>query len=382
MLKKVLATIIVFVILAVVIGIKLAPRGIKVAHQVSTFVFHRQELIKQTNGHTNVLILGIGGGTHDGPDLTDTIIFASIDWKDNRINLISIPRDLYIPDLGNKINTAYAFGEEKKKGEGLADTEKLISTVVGQPIHYGFRIDFNGFVKAVDELGGLDIDVDRTFDDYAYPITGQEDATCGHTDAEIQAYTASPSADVTDLNFFPCRYKHIHYDKGLQHMDGETALEYVRSRHALGPEGSDFARSRRQSKVITAFKEKVFSAGTILNPGKILNLLGILKDSIDTDIPTGDIELFIEQVQTLKSAKIHSGVLDIGDDQQGALLTNPPIGPEYNNAWVLLPKAGVNDYSQIQQYVSCELSHGDCTVTDNGSIQVSSNSATIKQKIP
>ena len=92
-------------------------------------------------------------------------------------------------------------------------------------------MDFSGFVKAIDEVGGLDINVDNTFDDYQYPIDGMEDATCGHTTAELQAM-ASDSADQAVIDF-PCRYMHIHFDKGLQHMNGETALEYVSSRHAF-----------------------------------------------------------------------------------------------------------------------------------------------------
>ena len=67
-------------------------------------------------------------------------------------------------------------------------------------------------------------------------------------------------------------------------MDGKTALTFVRSRHAEGEEGSDFARSKRQEKIIQAFKDKLFSFQTIINPAKIISLYDILKDSIDTDI--------------------------------------------------------------------------------------------------
>lgn len=373
--KRILSTIIVFAVIGMVLAIKVFPYGVKVAQEVSTYIFHRERLLKQTNGHTNILILGIGGGHHDGPDLTDTIIFASIDWLDNRINLISIPRDMYIPDLHNKVNAVYAFGQQKGNGIGLSDTKQMISTITGQKVHYGFRIDFEGFVKAVDALGGLDIDVERSFDDYAYPITGQESATCGHTDVQIQAYSASASAD--DVTFFPCRYKHIHFDKGLMHMDGQTGLEYVRSRHAIGAEGSDFARSRRQGKVITAFKDKIFSAGTIFNPARVMNLYAIIKDSLDTDIPTSDIALFLEQMQKLRQAKIISATIDLGSASQGTLLVNPPISAEYSGAWVLIPKAGAADYSQIRKYVSCELNTGECIVSDDGSIKSGSGSASL-----
>lgn len=378
--KNVVVTIIVFVLLIGVVLLKIAPSALTVSHevsrQVSKLVFHREELLKQTDGRTNILLLGIGGGTHDGPDLTDTVIFASIIWKQNRIALVSIPRDLWIPDRQEKINAVYSDGEAKQKGEGLKDAESMIAKVTGQPIHYGFRIDFGGFVKAVDELGGLDINVDNTFDDYIYPITGKEDDSCSHSDTEITDFVASHSAETDLQQFFPCRYKHLHFDAGQQHMDGETALEYVRSRHALGPEGSDFSRSKRQAKVIAAVKAKVFSLQTFLDPAKILSLIGILKDSIDTDIPQTDIALFVDQLQKLKSSTIQDGVLDLGDEAAGraGLLINPTPSADYNFAWVLIPKTGSGDYSDIQKYISCEVTSGNCIVTDEG-IKTATSSA-------
>ena len=202
----------------------------------------------------NLLLLGIGGGTHEGPDLTDTIIFMHVDPVQKKVTLVSLPRDLWIPDIGDKVNATYTYASEKNPGSGLAVTESEVGKILGQHIDYGVKIDFGGFVKAVDILGGLDINVDDTFDDYAYPIEGNEDATCGLTDDQIASDSAAiASGSATELQSFPCRYKHIHFDAGPTHMDGETALEYVRSRHAEGPEGSDFARSKRQEKVISAF---------------------------------------------------------------------------------------------------------------------------------
>src|SRR5690606_23734852 len=83
----------------------------------------------------NVLLLGIGGGTHDGPNLTDTIILANIDQKKNTINMLSLPRDTWAPGQGAKINAAYAFGEEKG-GKGIEQASKAIEEITGQEISY------------------------------------------------------------------------------------------------------------------------------------------------------------------------------------------------------------------------------------------------------
>lgn len=328
-------------------------------------------LKKDSNERVNILLLGIGGGTHDGPDLTDTIIFASLDPKTEQTTLLSIPRDLWIPELNGKINSAYAIAEEKKKGGGLLVTKALVQHILNQPVDYGIRIDFNGFVKAVDLVGGLDITVDRTFDDYEYPITGKEDDTCGASPEDLPRLATASS----QLDAFPCRYEHLHFDQGLQHMDGETALKFVRSRHALGPEGTDFARSKRQEKVIAAFKDKVFSLGTFLNPIKLVNLYDTFKDSIDTDITQNDYADFIKLAQKMEKAKIHSYVLDFGDEETGrpGLLTNPIDNSTatYGYEWVLVPASGVGNYTGIQSYVTCILSRPNCSLTPTPSPSVS-----------
>ncbi len=333
---------------------------------VTRIIFNQNPQLQETNGQTNILLLGIGGGSHDGPNLTDTIIFASINQKTNTIHLISIPRDLWVVNgnTGEKINEAYADGQDNN-GKGLVYTKAVVENVIGQPIHYGLRIDFGGFVKAVDLLGGLDVQVDETLDDYNYPIEGKEDDSCGHTPEEVQQFSATDSAEMDAWKLFSCRYTHLHVDKGLQHMNGITALEFVRSRHGVGDEGTDFARSHRQQFVIEAFRNKVLSAGILFNPSKIVGLYGILKDSIDTDISQEDFAPFISLAQKLKSAKMYSTVIDYGDSVTGrpGLLEQGPIDKAHSFAYILIPRVGDQNFSEIHAYVTCELTKDVCNVS-------------------
>lgn len=359
-----------FAIIGILVAILLVKFGPSLSDLFPTatqiITLHHFPTLKETNGKTNVLLLGIGGGSHDGPNLTDTIMLASIDSKANKVTLVSIPRDLWIPDANNgngeKINEVYADGQDNQN-RGLLLAKAIVGNVTGQDIHYGLRLDFNGFVRAVNEVGGLDVTVDRVLDDYEYPISGKEDDPCGHTDAEITDY-AKNASDSGALDFFPCRYKHLHFDTGLTHMDGETALEFVRSRHGQGSEGSDFARSARQQKVIEAFRNKIFSASTIFNPSVLLNLYGIVKDSIDTDLSQQDIALFLRIAPQLKNATIETAVVDYGDSVQGraGLLINPPISSDYGFASVLIPRTGSGNFAEIRRYVTCEIAKGKCVV--------------------
>lgn len=333
-------------------------------------IFNDDIELKQQDERVNILLLGIGGGSHDGPNLTDTIIFASIDPKMKKITLVSIPRDFWIPDEQTKINSIYAFGEEQEEGLGLENTKKVVSQIVGQPVDYAIRIDFEGFVKAVDLMGGLDINVERQLDDYEYPISGKESDTCGFEGEEFEKRATVSATEQKEA--FPCRYEHIHFDVGEQHMDGITALKYVRSRHAVGSEGSDFARSKRQEKVISAFRDKIFSLGTILNPVKIVNLYNVLSDSIATDINESEYDDFIKLAQKMEEAATQSVILDFGNENEErfGLLTNPPVTDEYRGQWVIAPRAGNGDYSEIHTYVACMLTGNDCDITETAVISI------------
>jgi LCP family protein required for cell wall assembly len=359
----------------IVVGIFVAIFALIIIAKTASFypfLFHlffdKGVKLKQANPtKLNILLLGIGGGSHDGPNLTDTIILANIDEAKNKVTLTSIPRDLWAPDLegaNKKINVAYAQGEAKRKGGGLPLAEAIVGKITGQTIDYGIRIDFSGFVKAVDILGGLDVNVDNTLDDYEYPISGKEDDTCGFTPEDIQTFSATDSAETDIQQKFACRYMHVHFDKGLNYMDGEQALEYVRSRHALGAENGDFARSKRQQKVISAFRDKLFSAQTLINPGKIINLYNIVSSSIDTDIISDEFDDFIRLAQTTKGAKIQSTVIDSGDEQTNrpGLLKIVPISSDYDYLSVLIPRIGNGNFLEIQQYLDCEINKGNCVI--------------------
>lgn len=335
----------------------------KISPFLFELIFKKEISLKKSNDQINILLLGIGGGNHDGPNLTDTIILASINTDQDKVILTSMPRDLWIPDLehaNKKLNTAYAYGEARKEGGGLILAKAIVGKVLNQKIDYAVRINFDGFVRAVDLVGGIDVDVQRSFDDPEYPIEGKENDPCGQPEEELEALATVSS----QLEAFPCRYKFVHFDKGMQRMDGETALIFVRSRHAQGEEGNDFARSKRQEKVIQAFKDKVFSIQTIFNPTRIISLYEILQDSIDTDIAQKELDDFIRLAQKMKDAKLKSVVIDTGDEKTNkpGLLITPNSLLDYNLQWVLIPRVGNGNFSEIQEYVGCELRRDNCSI--------------------
>ncbi|OGE14860.1 hypothetical protein A2111_02755 [Candidatus Daviesbacteria bacterium GWA1_38_6] len=319
-----------------------------------------------TDDKVNVLLLGNAGGRHDGSKLTDTIMVASYNLRENRVVFISLPRDLWVESLKMKINAAYEIGDEKD--EGLKFAKEIVADILGIPIHYGVRVDFSGFEKAIDEVGGINIDIERSFDDYNYPIEGKEDDLCGWAEEEREFNESdakalniekgklkvliSPEGKIaTDsaepekgLEYFTCRYEQISFQKGLVTMDGETALKFVRSRMGTNGEGSDFARSKRQQKVLEAFRGKMLSFETFVNPIKLKNLLDTFGESVETDMPVdGAISIY-----GMSKGVRESRSFVITNSGKDALLLNPPLS-DYGGAWVLIPKE--KNYDKIHEFV-------------------------------
>ncbi len=306
------------------------PRSILTPVSVFSQIINPQNL-EQTDGRTNILALGVDRRSNAGfvsGVLTDTIMVASLDAKKKDVAIISIPRDLWVKmdDYTNgKINSAYAFG-------GVELTQKVVEQVLGIPIHYFVVIDFQSFEKAIDVLGGIEVDVENAFDDYKYPIFGKETDECGG-DPELK-----------------CRYEHLHFDTGLQPMDGKTALAFARSRYAEGVEGGDFARIKRQQKVAVAAKDKALSLATLTNPGKLKELYELLVTSLETNIGFKEVERLYQLSQNFDNGRIKSYLISGAWDDESALLYTP-AAELYGGAFVLIPKAGEGNFSEIHYFV-------------------------------
>ncbi len=187
----------------------------------------------EADGRINILILGRGGGNHDGPDLTDTMMIDSIDVVNHTSTLISIPRDLWVdvPNQGAmKINSAFESGEFKYLGrEAPGSTNRNAIQagltrptrpwkVLGMTVHYNILISFQAFQQAVDAVGGVTVKVPK---DLVDPTMAWEN---GNSPVLAKA--------------------------GKDSFNGKKALNYVRSRETT----SDFARAQRQRAVLMALK--------------------------------------------------------------------------------------------------------------------------------
>ena len=243
----------------------------------------------------NIILLGTDRRDNE-PDVTrtDTLLIVSIDPVTKSAGVLSLPRDLWvnIPGYGfERVNTAFEIGEFQKKGGGPALLRKTIEGLLGVPIHHYALVGFTGFRKVVDQLGGVVVDVERPFRDDEFPSG----------------------------NYGTRR---ILFQTGLQVLDGETALWFVRSRHA----DSDFGRNRRQRQFLLAVRQQALQLNMIT---KAPAMLSSIMDSVKTDLRTTEILSLARVAKDVETSKLVSRAVD-------ETMVNPWMTP--GGAAVLLPE--------------------------------------------
>ncbi len=280
-----------------------------------TWLFFSGELAQDAENRTNFLILGTGGGKHDGADLTDTFMIASYNHDYGTLSLLSIPRDFYVKaedGYGMRINEIYEYEKRRldDSESALESTAKMASRVSGVPIHYYLKVNFQGFTDLVDALGGVKVLVKDSISDPYYPCPG----LTGYCPFELSA--------------------------GVHTLDGQTALRFARSRKTT----SDFDRAARQQQILTAIREKAFAQDMLLDPSKLQDLYSILSENMETNLRFRELITLAKLADGFDRNKIASVVLSDEPNFTGGLLYSPNR-EDYGGAAVLIPEG--NDYRRI-----------------------------------
>ncbi len=273
-----------------------------------------EHLNTEGDGRLNILLMGRGGNENEAPDLTDTMMIASIDLENQNTSLLSIPRDTWVNVSGSsmKINAVYSIVKENniskgKKADEASDeavrqTISAVRNVAGVPIHKYLLTDYAAFRDTVNAVGGVDINVPGAIND---TFTGWK------------------------------------FKSGMQHMDGLRALQYARSRH--GSQRGDFDRNEHQRQLLVAIRQKATSTGIIANPVKLNNLANAIQKNIRTDLSVDEAKSLYERTKNMADDKIQS--LDLAKPD-GPLVATGMIG----NQSVVLPSAGAGNFSKIRAY--------------------------------
>ena len=292
----------------------------------------------------NILLLGYGGPGHQGGMLTDLIQVLNVDLVKQRLNFISIPRDLEIvTDSGHKqkINSLLSYylnaGQDfPAASQSLQDD---LTQVLGLNIDYTISVDFVGFQRLIGQtMGEIEVEVSQTLDDPWYPIEGKQLDPCGYSAAEIAQLTNTLSGFELESQF-ACRYEQLYYEPGLHIMEGKDALAYVRSRHS----SSDFDRSRRQSEVLIAIRNKLFDLEVLKQIPYFFNQVS---QHVTSNLDLASAEYLGPLLLNARDFTSHNvnlstdNVLTSGQDSNGS---------------ILLPKTGLNNWTGIQQFIQQQL---------------------------
>lgn len=290
-----------------------------------------------------ILLLGYGGAGHDGGFLTDAIQVLFFDFPNQKTSLISIPRDLEV-NLPNgekgKINAVLNAAATDRKNlisSGAPTLKKLLTDITGLNLNYFIAVDFVGFQRSVGiVLNGLEVNVAQTLDDPWYPIKGKELETCGLTAEEIAQVSGNYSGFELERQF-PCRYKQLLFKTGKNSMQGEQALEYVRSRH--GSAEGDVSRGKRQQEVLHAVGEKLINLNILTNVPKFFEAA---KNNVQTDFD-------LETVKYIAPLLLHASQFKI----QTINLSSDNVLKIQGAGFI--PKAGANNWDEIRQFITAEI---------------------------
>lgn len=351
-LKRVVLTLTMLIVLT---GLWVGGTFIYNAHKLfggSIFGFlHSTKLKGEDVGRVNILLAGNSADDvgHDGGRLTDSIMILSIDTKNNKAFMLSIPRDLWV-DIGDdghaKINAAYVYGDDNGFSQagypagGMGQLEQVIEQNFGISINYYALIDYNALRDAVNAVGGIDVTIKSTDPRGIY-------------DPSIDYVTNGPLVKLTN---------------GTHHLTGEEALDLARARGdaygSYGFAGSDFDRTMHQRQMLVAIKSKAVSAGVITNPAKLTNLSNAFGNNVKTDMTLSEFRRLYDLVKPINGSNLQSLSLN---DANGKNLLTSYSAPGGQSA--LIPADGVDDFDSIQAFLN-RLTSNNQIVQENATVAV------------
>ena len=287
----------------------------------------------ESTGRVNILLAGNSADDagHDGANLTDSIMIMSIDTINNKVFLLSIPRDLWvnIPGYGHqKINAAYVDGQNNFSqtgypSGGMGQLQQVIEQNFGITINYYTLVNYAAFKEAVDAVGGIDVTINSSDKRGLY-------------DPSIDWTTHGPLVKLTN---------------GLHHLTGQQALDLARARgddyRSYGFAKSDFDRTQNQRMMLVALKSKAVTAGVLANPAKLSSLSDAIGNNVKTNFNLSEVRRLYDLVKNTDSNSIQS--LSLNDANGKNLLSNYT---SLDGQSTLIPSAGLDNFDAIQAFMA------------------------------
>lgn len=288
----------------------------------------------QSKDKINFLILGLDerNDALEKTETTDTIIFASLNLKTFKFNLISTPRDLWFYEKNVKINGLYPLALESNENK-FDFLKSNFATIYGQNINHVVIINTQDLINFVNIIGGVDIYLDKGFTDDQYPN---------------QTYIDNPSPEIPI-------YKTISFSDGWNHLDSTNITEFVRSRKSAetaADGGTDIGRIERQQLLIDALLNKIKAGDLVNNFTQLKNLYFFWQNISKTLSDTDALQIALALNKNLLNISLNKIEIPIGTNKTNGVIYHPEI-IKATKQWVFI----TNDekYQSLQQFVSAQI---------------------------
>jgi len=300
-------------------------------------LYFPSQLYRASNNPTllpgfNFIILGLDP-RNDQLEKTltsDTIMVGRLNqnWQ---VNLVSIPRDLWIYSLNTKVNQIYPISQEKINwSESVSYIEGQFSQLTGQSITRTIVLTTNNLIKLTQLIGGVDITLVEDYVDQQYPNPD---------------YISHPDS-VTPI------YKTVIFKKGTNHIDETNVTEFVRSRKGQNSDGSggtDIGRIYRQQLLADSILAKLKDISRLKNPSYLIALYNFWHTQLKTNITDQDIiGLLFRGSNQINNLKLNKTSIPTAEYPQKDIIYHPPTFP--NKQWVYIPQD--KEYSQLKSFIS------------------------------
>lgn len=278
----------------------------------------------------NFIVLGLDKRDDllEKTNTTDTIMFVSLNLKNQKINTISIPRDLWFYDINSKVNEIYPLSLQQP--DQLGYIKDKFNLLINQPIDHVVILTTDNLIKFVNLIGGVDIYLENGFIDNQYPNP---------------EYIKNPSSKIE-------KYKTIEFKSGFIHLDSSNVTEFVRSRkggESLATGGTDLARIQRQQLLLESILEKVKRGNFVHKNFSVSNLYQFWNQEIIKDITDQNIlEIFTVLGENIPNLSINKINIPVGSNSKNGLIYHP--NSFFNKQWVFIPTD--KEYRSFQKYIS------------------------------
>jgi len=289
----------------------------------------------QTEDHKNILLLGVDSiaGRGEIPPLTDTMMLISINLKSGTINTLPLPRDLWSEKYQTKINALYFYGLDRYPSTPEKFTQEVIEEMTNIKIHHTIVVSLDELKKLIDLTGGIKVNIPTGFIDQEFARSG---------------------VDVTKERDPKILYQTIEFKAGEQTLTGEESLQYIRSRHSEGDEGTDLSRGERQQIIIKALFSQLLNFKQYINNPELAGQLYRWYDDNYAQVFT--LEEGIATVKTLlpirENIVLNSHQLSTTkENPESGVLDNPKPSNKYQKQWVYV----INNQDLFQKEINADL---------------------------